>query len=120
MLLRTTEAHCRLPSALLAPSSSHASCGRCGHPRASQFGISCLVTCNPQHRLQLGLVAGGLADGSIGVWNPDTVLKAKSDAEDVPEALLSTLRGHTGPVRIDQNNQCTWRGAAAARVTAAG
>ncbi|KAG1365451.1 hypothetical protein COCNU_12G004510 [Cocos nucifera] len=41
----------------------------------------------------LGLVAGGLGDGSIGVWNPLKLIS--SDNPD--SALLSRLEKHTGP-----------------------
>lgn len=47
---------------------------------------------------QSGLIAGGLADGTVGVWSADKILDADEDAEDVPDALLTTLSGHTGPV----------------------
>jgi hypothetical protein len=49
---------------------------------------------------QSGLIAGGLADGTVGVWSADKILDADEDAEDVPEALLTTLSGHTGPVSL--------------------
>lgn len=48
---------------------------------------------------QLGLVAGGLSDGTIGIWNPDAIIKAQQGAEDVPDALVATLAGHEGAVR---------------------
>ncbi|XP_072975140.1 protein transport protein SEC31 homolog B-like isoform X2 [Typha angustifolia] len=43
----------------------------------------------------LGLLAGGLGDGSIGVWNP---LKLMS-SQDQESAFVARLEKHTGPVR---------------------
>ncbi|XP_038980631.1 protein transport protein SEC31 homolog B-like isoform X3 [Phoenix dactylifera] len=49
----------------------------------------------------LGLVAGGLCDGSIGVWNPLKLIrylnKSLSDSPD--NAFVARLEKHTGPVR---------------------
>ncbi|KAG1371097.1 protein transport protein SEC31 [Cocos nucifera] len=43
----------------------------------------------------LGLVAGGLGDGSIGVWNPLKLI----GSEDPDGAFVARLEKHTGPVR---------------------
>ncbi|XAR63484.1 hypothetical protein NMG60_11023433 [Bertholletia excelsa] len=43
----------------------------------------------------LGLIAGGLVDGNIGIWNPLTLIR--SDGSE--NALVSQLSRHRGPVR---------------------
>ncbi|PKA62399.1 WD-40 repeat-containing protein MSI2 [Apostasia shenzhenica] len=43
----------------------------------------------------LGLIAGGLSDGTIGVWNPLKLIG--SDGDD--DAFVARLEKHTGPVR---------------------
>ncbi|KAJ1696799.1 hypothetical protein LUZ63_005311 [Rhynchospora breviuscula] len=43
----------------------------------------------------LGLIAGGLGDGSIGVWNPSSMISSP----DQDKALVARLQEHTGPVR---------------------
>ncbi|XP_047342560.1 protein transport protein SEC31 homolog B-like [Impatiens glandulifera] len=43
----------------------------------------------------LGLIAGGLVDGSIGLWNPLNLIRSEA-SED---ALVSQLSRHKGPVR---------------------
>ncbi|ONK63576.1 uncharacterized protein A4U43_C07F16680 [Asparagus officinalis] len=43
----------------------------------------------------LGLVAGGLGDGSIGVWNPRKLI----GSEDQEGSFVVRLQKHTGPVR---------------------
>ncbi|KAJ4971026.1 hypothetical protein NE237_004125 [Protea cynaroides] len=43
----------------------------------------------------LGLIAGGLADGSINIWNPQTLISS----EEIEGALVGHLARHTGPVR---------------------
>ncbi|XP_043691562.1 protein transport protein SEC31 homolog B-like isoform X2 [Telopea speciosissima] len=45
--------------------------------------------------LSLGLIAGGLADGSINIWNPKTLISS----EEIEGALIGHLTQHTGPVR---------------------
>eukprot|EP00708_Paratrimastix_pyriformis_P002000 GAFH01000738.1.p1 GENE.GAFH01000738.1~~GAFH01000738.1.p1 ORF type:complete len:1017 (-),score=372.78 GAFH01000738.1:554-3604(-) len=45
----------------------------------------------PDH--SLGLIAGGMADGSICLWDPAKIIENLPD-----EALISTLSKHTGPV----------------------
>uniref|UniRef100_A0A0E0LP96 Sec16 Sec23-binding domain-containing protein n=1 Tax=Oryza punctata TaxID=4537 RepID=A0A0E0LP96_ORYPU len=43
----------------------------------------------------LGLLAGGLSDGSVAVWNPLSMINSEGKAED---ALVARLEKHTGPV----------------------
>ncbi|XP_057498437.1 protein transport protein SEC31 homolog B-like isoform X1 [Actinidia eriantha] len=43
----------------------------------------------------LGLIAGGLVDGSIGIWNPLALIRSEASEN----ALLSQLSRHRGPVR---------------------
>nr|CAD1833504.1 unnamed protein product [Ananas comosus var. bracteatus] len=43
----------------------------------------------------LGLVAGGLGDGSIGLWNPLKLISS----QDQEGAFVARLEKHTGPVR---------------------
>ncbi|CAL9088000.1 unnamed protein product [Musa acuminata var. zebrina] len=43
----------------------------------------------------LGLVAGGLSDGSIGIWNPLKMISS----DDQNAALVAKLEKHVGPVR---------------------
>jgi protein transport protein SEC31 len=49
----------------------------------------------PSEEFSLGLLAGGLGDGSIGVWNPLTMISS----QDQDAALVARLEKHTGPVR---------------------
>lgn len=42
----------------------------------------------------LGLVAGGLVDGSVALWNPHTLVSSKN-----VDALVGRHQKHTGPVR---------------------
>jgi len=56
--------------------------------------------------VQLGLIAGGLSDGTIGIWNPDAIIKAQEGAEDIPDALVATLAGHEGAVRAWPVRRC--------------
>ncbi|KAF0907343.1 hypothetical protein E2562_015842 [Oryza meyeriana var. granulata] len=44
----------------------------------------------------LGLLAGGLSDGSVAVWNPLSMINSEGKAED---AMVARLEKHTGPVR---------------------
>lgn len=60
---------------------------------------------------QLGLIAGGLSDGTIGIWNPDAIIKAQQGAEDVPDALVATLAGHEGAVRLPLHSWPCFHGA---------
>ncbi|THU70194.1 hypothetical protein C4D60_Mb08t22450 [Musa balbisiana] len=46
----------------------------------------------------LGLVAGGLSDGSIGIWNPLKIISSE-DLNDSSVAKLAKLAKHVGPVR---------------------
>jgi protein transport protein SEC31 len=43
----------------------------------------------------LGLLAGGLSDGSVAVWNPLSMISSGGQAED---AMVARLEKHTGPV----------------------
>ncbi|KAF6136674.1 hypothetical protein GIB67_016130 [Kingdonia uniflora] len=43
----------------------------------------------------LGLIAGGLVDGSVNIWNPLNLLSS----EESEGALVGRLQQHTGPVR---------------------
>ncbi|CAL9148419.1 unnamed protein product [Musa hybrid cultivar] len=43
----------------------------------------------------LGLVAGGLSDGSIGIWNPLKIISS----EDLNDSSVAKLAKHVGPVR---------------------
>lgn len=51
----------------------------------------------------LGLIAGGLIDGNIAVWNPLTMIRSESDANP----LVAQLTKHKGPVRGLQFNSFT-------------
>ena len=57
----------------------------------------------------IGTLAGGLADGTIGVWDPQVVLDtAPSEvADESGRALLAQLQHHRGSVRGLQFNPCT-------------
>ena len=48
------------------------------------------------------MLAGGMADGCIGLWNP-AKLAAKHSADAGP---VSTLRKHTGAVRVPLLGSC--------------
>jgi protein transport protein SEC31 len=57
----------------------------------------------------LGLLAGGMSDGVVNVWNPEAVLSAAGsgatlplDAED--SGFLCKIPGHEGPVRAIEFN----------------
>ena len=51
-------------------------------------------------RVQAGVLAGGLTDGSICLWNPAKVLRAAAGSTDEGAgAAVATLRKHTGPVK---------------------
>ncbi|XP_077247850.1 protein transport protein SEC31 homolog B-like [Tasmannia lanceolata] len=43
----------------------------------------------------LGLIAGGLVDGSINIWNPLNLIRS----ENIDGALVGRLQKHAGPVR---------------------
>ncbi|XP_059651913.1 protein transport protein SEC31 homolog B-like [Cornus florida] len=50
----------------------------------------------------LGLIAGGLLDGNIGLWNPLSLI----NAEETQSALVGHLSRHSGPVRgLEFNSQ---------------
>ncbi|XP_078428662.1 transducin family protein / WD-40 repeat family protein [Wolffia australiana] len=52
---------------------------------------------SPSEDYALGLVAGGLVDGSISVWNPRRLISSRS--EEIDGALVARLEKHRGPVR---------------------
>ena len=43
------------------------------------------------------MLAGGLTDGSICLWNPAHLMNAQPGQSDVPP--LATLRSHIGPIK---------------------
>lgn len=47
---------------------------------------------------QLGLLAGGLADGSVCLWDPAVILDKNAKAEH-RTPLLAKMQKHTGAVR---------------------
>ncbi|MQL67954.1 hypothetical protein Taro_000254, partial [Colocasia esculenta] len=52
---------------------------------------------SPSEDYALGLVAGGLVDGAVGVWNPIKLISAGSN--EVEDALVARLEKHKGAVR---------------------
>lgn len=46
-------------------------------------------------KFSLGLIAGGLVDGSISIWNPISLIRSK----DIDGSLIGRLSKHAGPVR---------------------
>ncbi|KAL6495733.1 Protein transport protein Sec31B [Orobanche gracilis] len=49
-----------------------------------------------------GLIAGGLVDGNIGLWNPKHVIcsdPSKRGSETIENAFIASLSRHKGPVR---------------------
>lgn len=44
-----------------------------------------------------GIIAGGLVDGNIGLWNPKPLISNGSEA--IESALVGNLSRHKGPVR---------------------
>ena len=49
--------------------------------------------------VQYGLIGGGLADGSICIWNPAKIVGPRREGEDPKSALLCRLQKHSGAVR---------------------
>ncbi|KAL0456144.1 UNVERIFIED_CONTAM: protein transport protein SEC31B [Sesamum latifolium] len=48
----------------------------------------------------LGLIAGGLVDGNIGLWNPKPLISSHKKGSDTSEnAFVASLSRHRGPVR---------------------
>ncbi|XP_016538857.2 protein transport protein SEC31 homolog B isoform X1 [Capsicum annuum] len=45
-----------------------------------------------------GIIAGGLVDGNIGLWNPKPLI-SRSGSEAIESALVGNLSRHKGPVR---------------------
>ncbi|CAL5400811.1 unnamed protein product [Camellia sinensis] len=52
---------------------------------------------SPSEEFSLGLIAGGLVDGNIAIWNPLSLIRRTSEASE--NALVSQLLRHRGPVR---------------------
>ncbi|KAJ6831903.1 protein transport protein SEC31-like protein B [Iris pallida] len=74
-----------LPVVASAPSTERFNRLSWGRPPADSFS----------EEFSLGIIAGGLGDGSIGVWNPQKLIRA----EDQDGAFVAKLEKHTGPVR---------------------
>ncbi|XP_058197427.1 protein transport protein SEC31 homolog B-like isoform X1 [Rhododendron vialii] len=53
--------------------------------------------------LSLGLIAGGLVDGNIGLWNPQALIRSEASEN----ALVTQLSRHRGPVRGLEFNALT-------------
>ena len=73
----------------------------CAEPRADvRARLSCvrwLVAC-----AQLGLIAGGLVDGTVNLWNPAQIVGAVGSEEPGSAgdgALVANLQKHSGAVR---------------------
>ncbi|CAL4930937.1 unnamed protein product [Urochloa decumbens] len=47
--------------------------------------------------LGLGLLAGGLGDGTVAVWNPRAMISSEGEGAD--DAMVARLEKHKGPVR---------------------
>lgn len=50
--------------------------------------------------IQTGIIAGGLADGSVCLWDPDIIMDKTAKAES-RSALLAKLQKHTGAVSAE-------------------
>lgn len=50
---------------------------------------------------QYGIIAGGLVDGTVNLWNPAKILGTDVNADQVEDGspLISKLQKHTGGVR---------------------
>ncbi|GFP84273.1 protein transport protein sec31 homolog b [Phtheirospermum japonicum] len=58
----------------------------------------------------LGLIAGGLVDGNIGIWNPKSLISSSTGAmgsDTTGNAFLRNLSRHRGPVRGLEFNSIT-------------
>ncbi|XP_073128380.1 protein transport protein SEC31 homolog B isoform X2 [Henckelia pumila] len=58
----------------------------------------------------LGIIAGGLVDGNIGLWNPKALIchdKSKKGSLSSENALIENLSRHKGPVRGLEFNSLT-------------
>ncbi|XP_058078793.1 protein transport protein SEC31 homolog B-like isoform X2 [Magnolia sinica] len=65
-------------------------------PSSDRFNrLSWGKTGSATEEFSLGLIAGGLVDGSINIWNPLTLIHS----DDVDGALVRRLQKHSGPVR---------------------
>ncbi|OUZ99287.1 WD40 repeat [Macleaya cordata] len=68
--------------------------GEC--PSTERFNrLSWGKTGSETEEFSLGLIAGGLVDGSINIWNPLSLIRS----EEVEGAVVARLTKHTGPVR---------------------
>jgi len=47
---------------------------------------------------QLGLIAGGLVDGTVNLWNPAKIVGGEELSEGADGALVASLQKHTGAV----------------------
>ncbi|XP_043723401.1 protein transport protein SEC31 homolog B-like isoform X1 [Telopea speciosissima] len=66
------------------------------YPSSERFHrLSWSKTGSGSQELPLGIIAGGLADGGIDIWNPQTLISS----EEIEGALIGRLNKHTGPVR---------------------
>jgi hypothetical protein len=72
-----------------------ASCQRAGGTRALSASLRRTHT-------QLGLIAGGLVDGTVNLWNPAKIVGAvgsEEPADAADDVLVASLQKHTGAVR---------------------
>lgn len=68
--------------------------GEC--PSTERFNrLSWGKTGSGTEQFTLGLIAGGLVDGNINIWNPLSLIRS----EGVDAARVASLQKHTGPVR---------------------
>ncbi|GAB4828035.1 Protein transport protein Sec31B [Ancistrocladus abbreviatus] len=49
-------------------------------------------------KFSLGLIAGGLLDGNIGIWNPQALIDSNNNVDENPP-FVAQLSRHKGPVR---------------------
>lgn len=69
-------------------------CSTLGRVPESQRKIGSFLP--PCAYLQMGLLAGGLADGSVCVWDPAAMLAGKGEGR---QPFLAKMQKHTGAVR---------------------
>ncbi|XP_058107910.1 protein transport protein SEC31 homolog B isoform X2 [Magnolia sinica] len=68
--------------------------GEC--PSSERFNrLSWGKTGSATEEFSLGLIAGGLVDGNISIWNPLSLIRSP----DINSALVGRLQKHSGPVR---------------------
>ena len=51
--------------------------------------------------MQDGILAGGMADGSIGLWNPGRIARAHANGGAEEGTPVATMRTHKGAVRAE-------------------